>query len=185
MPTALGPFDICSSAFQPKEFPCAENNGKQDVTFRWEKGGIRQWRFMSPPASTHNPSMPPFCEWVIYKLLSSAFKAPSICPHHPLPCPVSPACIMHSVLQRDRLDKGLPNPAPLPPLLCSDCSSCLEYPPFCFLQIQSLFILKVQLKMWYLREPLLITGTSLCLIKDGHKLFAAPSTKRSAPPHSC
>lgn len=39
MPTALGPFDICSSAFQPKEFPCAENNGKQDVTFRWEKGG--------------------------------------------------------------------------------------------------------------------------------------------------
>lgn len=99
MPTALGPFDICSSAFQPKEFPCAENNGKQDVTFRWEKGGIRQWRFMSPPASTHNPSMPPFCEWVIYKLLSSAFKAPSICPHHPLPCPVShqPAsCTLYS-----------------------------------------------------------------------------------------
>lgn len=152
------------------------------MTFRWEKGasgsGIPCYLL---PLLIILPCLP-FVSGSFINFSAQPSRHPQSALAPPSLSCLSPACIIHSVFQRDRLDQGLPNPAALPPLLCSNCSSCFQYPPFCFLQIRSLFILKVQLKMWYLRETLLITGTSLSLIKNGHKFSAAPSTKRRFPP---
>lgn len=104
------PWDLSIPAAQlsnHKQPQGLENNVKGDVTFRWGKAGFTQWHLMSPPAVAHSPSTPPFCCWVIYKILSSALKAPSICPQFPFPV-LSATSLHHAPSTPGRLVRSGP-----------------------------------------------------------------------------
>ena len=152
MPTALGPFDTCSSAFQPKLPTFSENNVKQDVIFRRGKGGLGNGMQCDLLLLLIILPFLPFVSGLFINVSAQPSKYPQSALDFPSLSYFLPVCIMYPLLQQDRLDQGLPNPSLLFLLLCSHCSSCLEYHPFSFLKIQSLFILEAQPKMWHLHE---------------------------------